>query len=726
MARIVVFGLLFVALVGGAVYAQDPGLPDSIIFGNLDRSIFLASLDADIVIPVWTKTDDSVSFIHIPLGTHNQYISSRNGGTIYYPVNAWDDFSVLAPNVNYPIQGVTNQSILGFCDLGGQPNPTLHTNYTWIKIAEFRIHTTPDIGVLGDTTELFPGANAQNGTLVYSDPSGSLNWEPVAFYSKLFFPPNNPPVFTSPAQGTFEINRGFEVSCIVDCTDEDNDPMVLTVDFADPNYTFQQLINVPGHIRYQFNWVAPASGDSSYNLVFTANDGQGGVVNRSLVFNMTTTGLSIGTVSTIPGSTFTIPVSLNNTGITSKIGACEILIAWDSQAMTLANVARTGRLGSWEYFNTRMNDAGPGTVRIVGLADMVNGVVSPPLAPGTGPIFNLNFVLANDEELIGVRFPIAFLTQDVTDNTLSDSTGYILVHPSLSDGAINVIGPNQVLIGDINLNGIAYESGDLVLFINHLITPTLYPFTSVQVQSTDINSDGIPLTVADLVYLLNIVNGNMPPPSKPEYNEAFAQFVIPELNGNTVNVNLSSNVPTAGLFAKLNHHGITLAEPRNNTGLQMAYHDDGEILTVLMYDPNGQGLPEGEHGLFSVTATSNNFGIGSLTFAETQASDPYGRLVSSGSLLPDEYALYESYPNPFNASTKIGFAITNPGFVMLDIFDVAGRQVRSLANSQFPAGKNEIIWDGRDNYGNSVASGVYFYRLKVNEFNEVKKTTLLK
>jgi hypothetical protein len=726
MARNVIFGLMLLALVGGTCFAQDPGIPDSVIFGNLNRSLILTSINTDIIIPLWVKTDDSVAFIHAPLGTYNQYITGRNGGSIFDSLTRWDDVSFLSPNVDYPIAGVTNQSLVGWSDIGGQPNPPLFTNYAWIKIAEFRLHTTSDISVLGDTTELFPGANSANGTLGFSDITGSFNWAPRAVYAKIYFPPNDPPVFTSPTGGTYAINRGFELAYTVDATDVNNDTLVLTANFPDPNYTWQQLIGVPGHVRYLFRWVVPANSDSVYNLQFTVNDGQGGIVNLDLVINISNVGLVMGSASAIPGASIQLPLSLNNTGYTSRVGAFEILATWDVQAMTLSSVTRTGRLGSWEYFHVNMNDAGPGTARIVGVADMVNGVVSPPLAPGTGAILNLNFAISADEQWIGVHLPVRFLTQDLTDNTLSDSSGYVLVHPNLTDGQVGVLGPGQVLLGDINLNGVPYEAADLVLFVNHLINPVTFPFTTVQVQATDINTDGIPLSVADLVFLLNIINGNIQPPLKPVDDQSIVELRIAENGGNLLDIITNANVEVAGYLIKINHPGLVLEQPQNNSGLQMACHDDGDVLTVLIYDPDCRGLNRGEHSLFTTSIVSGQRQIGFPNIGEIQVADPYGRMLNSQATVPDAYELFESYPNPFNSSTSIGFAIANKTTVGLDIFNITGGLVRHLAQAEFGPGRHDLVWNGCDDHGQAVASGIYFYRIKADDFYEVKKTTLIK
>ena len=94
--------------------------------------------------------------------------------------------------------------------------------------------------------------------------------------------------------------------------------------------------------------------------------------------------------------------------------------------------------------------------------------------------------------------------------------------------------------------------------------------------------------------------------------------------------------------------------------------------------------------------------------------------------LPGKPALDQNYPNPFNPNTVIGFDLPKPSFVSLDIYDVLGRKVSTLINEHLTAGSKQVQWDGRDNTGAEVASGVYFYRLRIGDHVEVKKMVLLK
>jgi flagellar hook assembly protein FlgD len=78
------------------------------------------------------------------------------------------------------------------------------------------------------------------------------------------------------------------------------------------------------------------------------------------------------------------------------------------------------------------------------------------------------------------------------------------------------------------------------------------------------------------------------------------------------------------------------------------------------------------------------------------------------------FKLYRNRPNPANASTRIGFAMDRSGKATIRVFDAQGRLVRTLADGPRSAGVHEVTWDGRDDLGKEMASGVYFYELSVD------------
>lgn len=99
--------------------------------------------------------------------------------------------------------------------------------------------------------------------------------------------------------------------------------------------------------------------------------------------------------------------------------------------------------------------------------------------------------------------------------------------------------------------------------------------------------------------------------------------------------------------------------------------------------------------------------------------DPTG--IADNEQLPAEFNLTGNYPNPFNASTTIGYSLSKPSDVTIAIYDMLGRLIETISSETQTAGEHSVIW----NAGN-FASGVYFYKITAGGFEQTKRMTLLK
>ena len=95
-------------------------------------------------------------------------------------------------------------------------------------------------------------------------------------------------------------------------------------------------------------------------------------------------------------------------------------------------------------------------------------------------------------------------------------------------------------------------------------------------------------------------------------------------------------------------------------------------------------------------------------------------------ILPPTLELQQNHPNPFSEVTRIGFDLRDGAPVTLDVYDVSGKLVRRLVERGLPSGSYSEVWDGRDNYGNTVASGIYLYRLTAGTRTQTRKAILLR
>jgi hypothetical protein len=142
--------------------------------------------------------------------------------------------------------------------------------------------------------------------------------------------------------------------------------------------------------------------------------------------------------------------------------------------------------------------------------------------------------------------------------------------------------------------------------------------------------------------------------------------------------------------------------------------------------PNGNFLTTNSTGIHEIDDTTGTLVRTILTGANFQYISVYdpnlvvGNSNHSGTL-PAEYRLYDNYPNPFNPATTIKYSIPEKGFVSIGIYDILGKEIKTLVSSEQNPGTHEVIFDAGD-----LASGLYFYRMTAGNFTDVNKMILIK
>ncbi len=142
--------------------------------------------------------------------------------------------------------------------------------------------------------------------------------------------------------------------------------------------------------------------------------------------------------------------------------------------------------------------------------------------------------------------------------------------------------------------------------------------------------------------------------------------------------------------------------------------EDGESITFMAYTNGGEEIPLTERFRFE---SDNQVGTPEL---------PYELSVDEEALIPATYRLSQNYPNPFNPVTHIQYGIPEDGYVEIVIYDMTGRQLKTLVSETKSAGNYQVTWNGRNDAGEMVPSGIYLYRMESGEYHQVHKLVLLK
>jgi hypothetical protein len=474
------------------------------------------------------------------------------------------------------------------------------------------------------------------------------------------------------------------------------------------------------------------------------------------------------THATLQGHFVDVNLTLNKGS--EAVGGFDFLIGYDASALAFTEAA----LGDyfvdcgWEYFTYRFNWNGncgngcpTGLLRVVGLAETNNGANHPDaqcILNGVGQtLVTLTFFVSNDRTLECMYVPIRFYWMDCGDNTISTMSGDTLAinryifdfetneiqdygygfpgylgapdDPCLDgdkvkpirfidflNGGVDIVcGDSIDDRGDINMNGVKNEIADAVMFTNYFING-LSAFGShieASIAASDVNADGIALSVADLVYQIRVIIGDAQPYDKPMPGASVAL----NAQGGVVTYEAPVNIGAALLTFQVNGEVGTPVLGAGAANMDIKSAQEGNELRVLIYNIGSNYIAAGENVLVTVP------GNVTLTGAEVASYQGYGvdALVRN---LPTQFAV-TNFPNPFNPKTTIALNMPVASDYSVKIYNVAGQLVKEYSGYA-EAGTLNVVWDGTDAGNNTVASGIYFYKAEAGQFSATKKMVLMK
>jgi hypothetical protein len=325
--------------------------------------------------------------------------------------------------------------------------------------------------------------------------------------------------------------------------------------------------------------------------------------------------------------------------------------------------------------------------------------------------------------------------------------------------------------GDVNGDGII-NIGDVVYLVSYLYKGGPAPDPE---WVGDANSDGI-VNIGDVVYLVSYLYKGGPPPCSPgggrEILAAISRLdraagharISLSLRSDPAKENLLdlakacpgdleevTEISVTGKFDRIvagveleiefDPDQVELLDPQLTSlscNLQLFTGTKGGTQKIGMVDLSGRNhLPAGEGNLVTLRArgkdlTTVNIKKATLVDLDAQplAIELAGELnleAAKGSdFRPRSFSLSQNYPNPFNPETSIEYALPQDAQVRLIIYNVLGQKVATLVDEHQAAGCKTVWWDGKDETGDEVSSGVYFYRLTAGEFSEVRKMMMVK
>lgn len=478
------------------------------------------------------------------------------------------------------------------------------------------------------------------------------------------------------------------------------------------------------------------------------------------------------------GSIALVDVTLSSADTTRGLTGFDMTIAYDHSGLYFREVLPGTIITDcdWEYFSYEWGrngdchgDCPEGVVRIVGTANL-SSCSSPIPGVGTLPktLFTLKFLVTSDRTYECNTLPVSWYWMDCRDNILtSTNAGERIISQKVFNPGWSATNPPYEVTdssyhyptylgaqkscsqpatgtavrladfyhgyintycldtydarGDININRLPYEVADFALLRSYFLhgTSVFTVDSAFQIATSDVNADGLTLTVGDIVYEGLVIAGQAAPYRKPAgVNSPWDVRLYPV--GDTLYVETGHTVGGLFLIFDGDVHP-TLLQP--DAGINYEF-DGTKTRTLILGD--------------SVLTVARVVSGPLLTFPNlvvpdsAQAADTIGMVLPviidsptdvgdhQGNGLPAAFSLDQNYPNPFNPTTTISFSLPRATSYTLTIYNMAGQEVTSFTGTSGP-GVVRIDWDG-----SGSPSGVYLYKLTTGTFSDTRKMLLIK
>ncbi|MBU8935029.1 MAG: T9SS type A sorting domain-containing protein [candidate division Zixibacteria bacterium] len=556
---------------------------------------------------------------------------------------------------------------------------------------------------------------------------------------------NNAPVVASVSPGSYVITEGENVAFTVSASDADGDALTLRALSLPTNASFGVGGEVSGVGSTQGSFsFTPARGQAgTYAIQFQAQDAIGSTS------NIVTVSITVDEIEFDILFTTSTPEGSPAGGLAGKKS---ILLPIDLVTAQTVYGVQFDFLYDADYFDL---DSVITTFRTDGF------VVYDDIGGTSGEVRVVTFGMDNDSIVPGQNDSTAILYMVMSIDSLAPPGNYSVYiengwesinpdpnYPSMAmvtdSGIIQVDRP-----GDVNLDQ-HVDVADAVNIVAQILGN--YSLTGRQFDVADVVTNGI-VDVFDLVGVVNLIFGIPVSPAPAQFTGSdmatvAIQFEDP-LDGTADVLVVKSELPEAIAGVEIdiayNPRTILLGSPETTEdadGLIMSYKDNGVgKMKILMHFTNPfkdeAMIQEGSADLIripvlarakDVEGEESQVNLRNVLLSTSTASAV--RVQGFEPALPSSFNLRQNYPNPFNPTTTIEFSIDGDGsgmqHVSLEIFNILGQHVKLLIDEKLPVGNHQVVWDASNDRGRQVATGIYLYKLQVENDRQTKKMLFLK
>ncbi len=535
---------------------------------------------------------------------------------------------------------------------------------------------------------------------------------------------NQSPVI-DPISSPQEVTAGQSLSFTVRATDPDGDTITLSAPLLPPNAIFPPVTGpTPVTSTFTFNPTLAQAPDT-ISVEFRAVDDSGKFATRSVTIIIKEPPQDELTIAStqggIPGKKgILVPIFFFNRQATYGL---QFDIEYNSNIVQIDSFINAPILANFQVFSNLGDSLGKVRVLII-------------------PLDTISIPAGIDTVLYVV---VSIDTAAVPGQTiLTLKNGRESVSPDPKDPSKGLKTNSGIftvdLFGDIS-SDLVVDVQDAVGLVSFILG--YFSLTSRQADAADVNRD-LSVDVGDLVGIINIILGRPigTPPIGGQAPLASVEISTENLeNASFVSVLANLLVPVAGAQLQINYDPSEIAfqtpqKVERTKNFILDYRDDKNgNLKIVLYSLGTATISTGAGEILSLpvtlyTSSSKNLNLklNKVVLADEKAV--VIPVAQAESQIPRSFSLNQNYPNPFNSNTIIKFEITGVASeavqASLKVYNILGEKIKTLFDEAKYPGHYSITWDGTNDRGEKVASGVYLYRLSAGPYSESKKMTLLK
>ena len=580
------------------------------------------------------------------------------------------------------------------------------------------------------TTNTTYTLTAYNASTTHPTATASVTVQPVGS--------NNPPTIAAVTGAPFTVNQGESVSFQVTASDIDaSDIITLSGLSLPPNSVFNQVVG-SGSVSGNFSFTPDFTQSGTFSAVFQAVDNRGGSVSRTVIINVieiqndrlfSTSSVGQQPVGGLRGKrNIFFPINM----VTAQtVYGIQFDFKYDPVFFEVDSFIVTGRTANYVVYDNIGQT--PGEIKVVTF-----GLNNEPIVNIVDTTAVLYAVMSIDSSAFPGDYPIYLENGWESINPDPNFPSLELV---VDSGVIQVDNP-----GDVNLDK-RIDVADLVSVVASIINT--FTLSERQFDVADVITNDT-VNVFDLVGIINLVFGiplNANPAPLLDTERATINLAYSDLlkGGNEmIVVNSETPVDLAAVEIEIEYdpNAVILANPTlaaDAEGMSLRYNDDKTgKMKVLVHFTNpyaGEKISSGFAEMINIpiiakeeiiAGNKDQIKITQANFSTETAAKVEVDGIDAPNNLPASFSLSQNYPNPFNPTTTIEFSIESNKFVNLDVYNILGQHVKSLIDQSLPAGAHSVKWDATNQQGGRVSSGVYLYRLTVDNNTQSKKMLLLK